>query len=158
MANHAVSSQVRFVVRSMKSKIAAAIKAKLEEIAELNYVSFDRVKLRASDFNDYDVPAVQVIDLEASYQPEQNRSLVEWMFAIEIILKQTSSHVISQEDLWNLEYVIVRKLMSAPNLNIPGVIHMKPQKSETDLHLIEPFYLSRLLFSVSFYETAVRDC
>lgn len=153
-----VKTQAKIVIQSMKSKIAQAITAKLESVKSLNYISFDRVKLLASDFHEYELPAVQLIDVALSNEHEQLRAKKFWQIALELVMKGSQHGGVSQEDLWNLEYEILRRLWSVPNLGIKGVIHMKFLSSSTDLHILDPYYTARLDFEVQFYEDMVREC
>lgn len=153
-----VNTQAKIVIQAMKTKIARGILAKCAEIKSIKYVNFDRVKLLASDFNEYEMPAIQLIDVTLFNEHENLRGKKTWTIALELLMKSTHHGEVNQEDLWNLEYEVLRKLWEKPNLGIKGVIQMNFLGSATDLHLLEPYYFSRLDFDVQFYESLVRDC
>ncbi len=158
MATHVLGSQVRIVIRSMKSQIADAILAKVSEVARIETVEFDRVRLRVDDFTEVQMPAVQLIDVNELVEHQQARAKKTWLIALELVMKATVDEPVSQQDLWNLQYEIERKLWAVPNLGIPGVIQLRYLGSQTDLHLLEPYYFVRMDFEVLYYEHLVRDC
>ena len=157
-SSHIVRSQVRMVIKSMKTLISEAIVAKLNEIPQIRYVAFDKVRLLASDFKDVEIPAIQLIDIRLDHEHQAPRSKKFWQIALELLLKGNQYHEISQQDLWNLEYEVLRKLFERPNFGIRGMIHIKYLGSSTDLHLLEPYYFSRMDFEVQFYEDLIGQC
>lgn len=158
MTTGSFHGQTRMVIKSMKSKIADALTTKVAEIPQLNYVSFDKVRLLASDFKDIEIPAVQLIDVRLDHQHEAPRSKKFWQIALELLLKGNQYHEVSQQDLWNLEYEVLRKIFERPNFGLRGVIHIKYLGSSTDLHLLDPYYFSRMDFEIQFYEDLVGTC
>lgn len=153
-----ISSQIKFTAQSTKSRIAQALKAILDGMPVFNYVAFDRVRLYTSDFKEHEIPAAQFIDVAEQITHERNRVLRTWTISLEVIHKSTENEYITQQDMWNLEYQISRKIWANPNLSIPGVVHCRYVSNSTDLHLMEPFYLLRLDFDVLYYEHLVSDC
>lgn len=153
-----LNEQTSFVVRSMKSKIADAIVARLNLVWDLNSVSFDRVRVLVADFNEGELPAAQIIDQSETVLHEQNRARKSWNLTIEVVMKQTVDRFVNQQSLWNLIYQIERKLFEEPNLNIPGVLHMRYLQNATDLHLADPYYTARIDIVVEYYESLVREC
>lgn len=151
-------SQVKIKVNSMKSQIATALVNKLDEVWDLKYIAFDRVKVLISDFNDTELPACQLFDLSETIEHQQNRILRRWQIALEVVMKQTQNRYVDQQELWDLCYSIERRMWSVPNLGIPGVIHLVHLGTTTDLHMVEPYYTARILFEVQFYDNLVRDC
>lgn len=156
MAN--VKSQVTLVFQSMKSKIAREIVARVGNVARIKYVSFDKIKVKISDFSDFEIPAVQLIDVNLESVHEGVRAKKTWQIELELVLKGNQYNEVNQETLWDLENELLRKLWEVPNLGIKGVIQMEYLGTLTDLHLIEPFYTATLRFQVVFYESLVRDC
>ncbi len=155
---HVNHGQVRLVIQSMKSKIASKIVQLCSSIPSVEYVSFDKIRLLSADFKDFEIPAIQLIDVGMRNEHEQLRAKIFWQIALELLLKGNQYNEISQQDLWNLEYEVRRKLWAVPNLGIKGVISMNFLGGTTDLHLLEPYYFSRLDFEVQFYEDLVRAC
>lgn len=150
--------QVQMNIQSMKSRIAQRIVEVLQGVRDVQTVIFDKVKVLASDFDDTSLPVIQLIDVSQSGVHEQGRVKYTWTIALELAMKQSVDRSVNQQDLWNLEYQVKRKLWKNPNLKIPGVIDIKFVGSETDLHLLEPYYFARIFFEVTFYEAIVRDC
>lgn len=150
--------QIRFAARSMKSRIADAIILKLQDVWELKYFSFDRIRVLISDFQDTELPGCQVIDLSETIQHEQSRVLRRWQLAIEVVDKQSQDRYVNQKDLWDLTYQIERKLWAEPNFGINGVLHAVHLGTTTDLHMTEPYYTARILLEIVYYDNLVRDC
>lgn len=156
---HISGFQIKIVAECMKNKIAPQLKAILQNISGVKSVNFDRVKLAAADFQEFELPAVQVYDVAETVTHEQSRAKKEWQLAIEIIMKPTERDVINQSDLWNLQYSIERALWKDPRLGVgSGMIHIKYLGAVTDLHLLEPFYICRMDVVIIFYEHLVQDC
>lgn len=151
-------SQLKLSPQSTKTAIAHALKTILEDIPIFRYVSFDRIKLYSSDFKESELPAAQFIDVSETITHERSRVLRRWSISLEVVHKSTSDEAISQEDMWNIEYQVSRKIWLRPNLGIPGVIHCLYTSNSTDLHLLEPFYLLRMDFDVLYYEHLTQDC
>lgn len=153
-----IFSQLKLAPQSTKTRIARALKAILDGMPVFNYVSFDKIRLYTSDFKENELPAAQFIDVTETITHERNRVLRTWSISLEVVNKSTDNGYISQEDMWDIEYQIARKIWARPNLGIPGVIHCQYVTNSTDLHLMEPFYLLRMDFDVLYYEHLVSDC
>lgn len=143
---------------SLKVPISLALVQRLQTVTELKTIEFDKVRLRADDFMSIDCPAVQMIDVAEQIEHERSRAKKTWMISLELIMKGTADQPASQIDLWNLQYKIERALWAEPNLNIPGVIHLRYKGSQTDLHLLDPYFYTRMDFDVLYYEHLVSDC
>lgn len=142
---------------ALKTTISQAIKARLQLIPDLKTVEFDKVRLRSDDFMSIECPAVQFIDVAEQVEHERSRAKKTWVLALELVMKATGEAPLSQVDLWDLQYKVERKLWGIPNLGIPGVIHLRYQGSQTDLHLLEPYYFVRMDIEVLYYEPLVAD-
>lgn len=153
-----LNTQARMIAQSMKDKIAQEIVRRLEEITSIKYVSFDKIRLLSDDFKDFEIPAIQLIDISETVTHEQVRARKSWLITLELLMRGNENLAIFQRDLWNLQYEVERKLWHEPNLGIKGVIHLKYLGSRTDLHLMEPFYFSQMDFTVEYYENLVTDC
>lgn len=150
--------QVRVHTRCMKSKIADAILQKLDGVLELKYKSFDQIRINMHDFNDAELPAVQIIDIQETGVHQQASLQKTWQLTLEVVMKQTSERIVRQQDLWDLMYLIERKLWQDPSLGIPGVFHLQYIGNNTDLHVLDPYYIGKLDFQVVYQEHLVRDC
>jgi hypothetical protein len=144
---------------SMRSKISDAILARLELVTEYNYRNFDTVKILASDFAEWELPGVQIIDLSEVVTHEKARARKDWSLAIEIVMGPTKEGAEpSQKDLWDLMELTEQTLWAVPNLGIPGVVHMILNGTATDLHLLPGLYTGRLDLTVRYYQTLVSEC
>jgi hypothetical protein len=142
----------------MKTKIAIALEALLNEVSVLKYVAFGPVKLYSHDFHEDELPGAQFITVGEQIVHERTRAKRTWSLSLELVDKSDENGYISQRDMWNLEYQISRKIWANPNLGIPGVVHCVYLGNASDLHLIEPFYLLRMDFDVVYYEHLVSEC
>ena len=143
---------------SLKSSIASAIITKLDTVAALKLKVFDKVRIAAGDFQDHELPACQLIDVGETIEHERSRAKKTWQISLELIMKPNEFGQISQQDLWDLQYDVERALWLNPNLGIPCVIHLRYIGSQTDLHLLDPYYFARLDFEVLYYEALVDEC
>jgi hypothetical protein len=143
---------------SVKTKIATAMLARLDLVAELNYRAFDIVRLKSSDFSDWEMPAVQCIDLAEVIEHEQRRKKAFWNIAIEVIMGPSEQETVSQAKLWDLMQVIETTLWAVPGLGLSEVVHMRHLSTSTDLHLMKPLYLGRLELAVIYYQPLVGEC
>lgn len=143
---------------SLKSSIASAIITKLDTVAALKLKVFDKVRIAAGDFQDHELPACQLIDVGETIEHERARAKKTWQISLELIMKPNEFGQISQQDLWDLQYDVERALWLNPNLGIAGVIHLRYIGSQTDLHLLDPYYFARLDFEVLYYEALVDEC
>ena len=116
------------------------------------------MKLQASDFADYEIPAVQVIDLAELTTHEMKRAKKDWNLVIEVIVGPTESAAVTQQTLWDLMQAIEQTIWAVPNFGLSEVIHAKLLTSSTDLHLMKPFYLGRIELSVMYYQPLVGEC
>lgn len=143
---------------SMKSKIADSLVEILKEVRGIKHVEFDKVRLLASDFNDTELPAAQFIDVVENVLHERSRKRATWIITLEVVDKSDENGYVSQKAMWNLEYRIARKIWATPQLNLKGVIQAQYLANNTDLHMLDPYYLLRLDFQVEYYENLVTDC
>ena len=139
--------------------IADKIKTTIETgVPEINYVSFDKIKLSTTDFRDFELPAVQIWDLAQQIQHQMGKILVTWSLSLEIIVKSTEEGLVNQKSLWVLRHKVQKALWEKPNLEIPNVVHMLYSSNITDLHLVEPNYISRMDFDVIYYDNLTGTC
>lgn len=143
---------------SSRSKIAQAL---LDIIAaavpEVKYLAFDIVRLAASDFQDHELPAVQMFDaVELADYVQRSDVQKGWSIIIEVVVGPTSEQVPSQKDLWDLMQAVEMAVTTAPRLGPPGtvpkIIHAKLVGSQTDLHLMKPFYVGRIEIQVQYLQ------
>ena len=144
--------------QSVRSKIANNILDRLALIPQIKYRAFDVVRLASSDFQDYELPAVQILDLAELTFHEMRRAKKEWNIVLEVILGPTMEMTVSQQNLWDLMQEIERTIWAEPNLGISEVVHCRLMTSSTDLHIMKPFYLGRIELQVIYYQPLVGEC
>lgn len=144
---------------SIESDIADKLVQTITDgVPELKSVSFDLIRSTLSDFRDHEIPAVQMYDVEQVPEHQRGRILVTWSISLELIMKSLNSVSVNQKSLWELRRKIQRALWAKPNLGIPGVVHLIYNGNITDLHLLQPYYVARLDFSVLFYDDLTGSC
>ena len=159
MTDQVVPSQVKMVIRSVRSLIAEALKTRIETVRELRYVAYDRIRLRMADFGDTELPAVQIIDVSDTRVEQQGaRAKRSWFLEVEVIMRSTENLVINQQDLWNLCESVERAIMREPTLGVKGVLHCLVNDLRTDLHLDDPLYFGIIELEVQYFQNQVRDC
>jgi hypothetical protein len=123
-----------------------------------NYVSFDKIKLATSDFGAHELPAVQIWDNGQIIAHERGRVRKDWTLSLELIMKSDIAGVVDQKGLFELRRTIEQALWAQPNLGIPGVVHLIYTGNISDLHLLEPYYIARIDFTVQYYDNLTGSC
>lgn len=124
----------------------------------INYAKFDEVKLAIDDFEDHEIPAIQLWDNGRSGKHSQGRILYNWSLSLELIMRSQTTDVVDQKALFEKMREIKLALWDKPNLLIPGVVQLNYVAEVTDLHLLKPNYIGRLDFEVQFYDELVSAC
>jgi len=148
-----------------KSDISKKLVAAIESVTVLNgysqdikLVQFDKIRLNITDYQDFELPAVQIIDMSKLFNHEMSRSKSSWFLAIELCMRTTEQiGVVDQLSLWDLEEDIMRAIMEDPKLSLNYVLHCKMVDSITDLHLQAPNYVSTLGIEIMYYEPVTRQ-
>lgn len=143
---------------SMRTQIAAEIVSVITAMTDYKWVSHETIKLLATDFQEFELPAAQVIDLGDDNIHERTRGKKTWNLTIEIVIGPKTGYVPKQTDLWDLVEKTEQALFSDPKLGIPDVIHMRLLGSTTDLHILQPLYTARIDLQVDYYQSLVRPC
>jgi hypothetical protein len=143
---------------SIETQIVDAIVAVVTAVPGINYVSFDKIKLATSDFQAHELPAVQLWDNGQLVTHERGRVRKDWNLSLELIMKSEITGTVDQKALFELRRTIDLALWAQPNLGIPGVIHLIYTGNISDLHLLEPFYIARIDFTVQFYDALTGSC
>lgn len=143
---------------SIESDIIDKIVLIVDAVPEINFISFDRIKLSTDDFQPHELPAVQIWDIGQVITHERGRIRVEWNLSLELIMKSEITGEVNQKSLFELRRKIQLALWENPNLGIPGVIHLVYTGNTSDLHLLEPYYIARIDFAVSFYDSLTGSC
>jgi hypothetical protein len=148
-----------------REQIGDALVAQISNVTVANLysidvktVTFDKVKINIADYNDHELPAVQIIDAYGRYNHEMSRSKTQWFLAVELCLRTTEAiGEVSQKTLWNFLEDVVRSIMITPKLGLPWVVHCKLVDGMTDLHLQAPNYTATIGLEILFYEPITRD-
>lgn len=143
---------------SMRTQIAQNIISTIVASGLYKYASYSVIKMLASDFSEYELPAVQFIDLGDDNIHERSRAKKTWNVTLELVIGPKTNYVPKQEDLWDLIELTEQALFLDPKLNIPEVIHMKLLGSTTDLHTLQPLYTARIDIQIDYYQPLVRPC
>jgi len=143
---------------SIESDIIDKIVQIVDAVPAINYISFDKIKLATSDFQTHELPAVQIWDNGQTIAHERGRVQKGWNLSLELIMKSDIVGEVDQKMLFELRRTIEQALWAQPNLGIPGVIHLIYTGNISDLHLLEPFYIARIDFTVQFYDNLTGSC
>jgi hypothetical protein len=144
--------------QSVRSKIADALLARIALLTDIKYSAFDVVKLQASDFQEFELPAVQIIDLGEINTHEMRRGKKSWNLVIEVIVGDTQLDETNQKELWDLMQAIEEHIFQDPKLGLSEVIQMNLVTSSTDMHLLKPFYLGRIEVMIDYYQPITGQC
>lgn len=145
---------------SKKSDILSKIVEVLEALVpnDIKEVNYQVIKLTNDDFEEWQLPAIQLIDQGEAVEHEQGRARKAWDIVLEILLKSSEAGTVNQQVMFDLQHLVERTLWENPQLGIPGVIDMKYNGSQTDLHLLAPMYYVRMDFTVRYYDPLVSTC
>jgi hypothetical protein len=149
----------------LKSQMAQALKARINLVTiangytvDVKTVAFDKIKLNIQDYADYQLPAVQIIDLSKIFEQQMSRSKSTWTLAIELCMRTTEVlGVVDQESMWDFQENVVRAIMAEPQLGLSFVIQCRPIDEVTDLHLQEPNYTAIIGLEILYYQPVTRD-
>ena len=150
---------------SLENLILVAMQEKLQELTWPKVVEYEKIKLLSTDFREHELPAIQFYDNGRSFQHVQRRIEVEWNITVEILMKRTSSDAVDQGVLLDRSEEVERKIGSNLTLGldtntamIGNVVHVKYINAITDLHTVEPFFISLLNFSVNYFKPYSGAC
>jgi hypothetical protein len=150
---------------SLESMIMSSLQSKLQELSWPKVVEYEKIKLLSSDFRASELPAIQFYDSGRGFKHSQGRIEVEWGITIEIVMKRTSSDAVDQGLLLDRSEEVERKIGEnvelglASNAPIIGnVVHVKYLNAITDLHTVDPYFISLLNFSVNYFKPYTGIC
>jgi len=149
----------------IREQIATKLKERIELVTTANgytqdvqTVTFNDIRINVDEWKDWELPAVQIIDLAGIYQHEMSRSRTIWNVAIEVVLRTTETlGQVGQVDLWNLMEDVTRSVMAVPKLDLSFVQHVKLSDHQTDIHIVPPNHIGILGWQVWFYEPITRE-
>jgi hypothetical protein len=145
---------------SRKTEICQALVTILGTLADIKTINYQTIKLLASDFSEYELPVVQLIDLAEESQHEKGRALKTWNLSLEIVIGPitSTSYVPTQTDLWDIMEKIEQKIWADPKLGLNYVVQALLLGSQTDLHILSPLYTARIDFQILYYQPLVTNC
>lgn len=148
---------------SIRTQIAEALVARIATLVPtyLKVVEFDTVRLLATDFQEWELPGIQIIDLgEVNQYDGSGVGKKTWNLSIEIVIGPviSTNYQPVQADLWDLMERVENLLGGRPNLGIPQVLHGLLLGSSTDLHLIKPLYTARIDYAFVYHQHLSGDC
>lgn len=154
-----------------KKLIVDAIKARLALITTYDApVAFqaivsDKIRVNLSDWQDMEIPAVQIIDAGTLEIPERCRGAITWSVVVQICLRERNGFACTQETMWLYEQAAKEAIMGQPDLGLTGanalpytaaIKHIMPTDRAADLHTYAPNYVVNLGFQVLYYEPMTR--
>lgn len=129
-----------------------------EAIPSIKSVNWEKIKLVADDFKEYDLPGIQIYSGGETVIHEQGRARKTWTLHLEIMLKRSTGEAVNQRQLYDLQNEVELALWENPQLGIPSVIDLKYISNTQDLHMLDPIYYSRLDFEARYYQPLVDQC
>jgi len=135
---------------SLRSQILDVVKARLEATTEFKLVNKDAIRLSSSEFEQFELPAVQIIAGLQTGQHQRQCLEASFFITIEIVLGPTTDATPTQNLLLDYMTFVSRVIFDQPNLGIPGVIGCTYVDEEPDLHFVKPYYVGRVNFEVKY--------
>lgn len=143
---------------SKRTSIATALKNLIDGISSITTVSFDQIKLLASDFQEFELPAVQIVDMAEDSVHEQGRALKTWNLSLEIVIGPKPNYIPTQPDLWDLLETLETEIFKEPKLGLSYVTQITLLGSTTDLHILQPLYTARMDLQIGYYQLLRSSC
>lgn len=147
---------------SHRTQIADQIQAQIAAaIPELRYCAAgQRPKIVGGDFNETELPAVQIIGGGESNIHEVKQGRKTWRVLVEVVIGPIAfeGYEPIERDLWDLMERIERAVMAKPKLSLAFVVQARLIGSEPDLALLHPLFSGRLEFEVEYKQPLVGSC
>lgn len=145
---------------SVRSQIMDAIITRVQLVMDVKTIGYDRIRLLEFDFDEWELPAVQILDGEELNIHEMKRGRKSWPLTVEIVIGpiQASQYQPTQKDLWDLIENIEKSVMQSPKLGLATVIQCKLLGSSTDQGVLRPYFSGRINFTVDYYQELVGPC
>jgi hypothetical protein len=137
-----------------------AIIARVQLVMDVKTIGYDRIRLLEFDFDEWELPAVQILDGEETNTHEMKRGRKSWPLTVEIVIGpiQGTQYQPTQKDLWDLIEDIEKSVMQSPKLGLATVIQVKLFGSSTDQGVLRPYFSGRINFIVDYYQELVGPC
>lgn len=150
---------------SLESQIMAALQAQLKSLTWAKVVEYEKIKLLQTDFRANELPAIQFYDSGRTFRHLQGRIEATWAITIELVMKRTISDRVDQGILLDRSEAIERAIgdnvelgLNQATPTVGNVVHVKYLNAISDLHTLEPFFISLLNFSVLYYKPYTGTC
>lgn len=145
---------------SVRSQIMDAIIARVQLVMDVKTIGYDRIRLLEFDFDEWELPAVQILDGEETNIHEMKRGRKSWPLAVEVVIGpiQAAQYQPTQKDLWDIMEDIEKSVMQSPKLGLATVIQVKLFGSSTDQGVLRPYFSGRINFIVDYYQELVGPC
>lgn len=138
--------------------------AKLKELTWANYVEWETIKILSSEFNQHELPAIQLYDTGDVAAQLRGRTDNVLSFAVELVMVRNEGEDVDQGLLLDRRLEIKRKLGEDPGLgiNTPASIgrfkNIQYVGGVTDLHSLSPHLMVRLDFQALYEEPFTSEC
>lgn len=149
---------------SMEKKILAALKTALEELTFLNVVSIDKIRIANSDFQENEIPGIQIYDSGQFIEHNHQRVLKTWALTVEYFQKVDPEGRADQATLFDRKLEIERKIGDNLKLSINStpdegaMRYIKYVASTTDLFMISDMSILQLFLEVRFETPYTGNC
>ena len=148
-----------------KAQISQALQNRVELVSKANgysqdikTVTWEKVRLNIQDYEDRELPAVQIIGTLKNFNHEMSRSKSVWYPVLEVCLRTTQTiGIVDQGILFDLTEDVIRAVMAEPKLGLPWVVMTRLVDELSGLHLQEPNYIATIGLEVMYYEPITRD-
>lgn len=122
-------------------------------------VNYDKIRLSAADFMDHEIPLIQFYPNTFIHTHVKGRLQTEMQLSVEVVLRKTTGNSVNVLDLLDKMQDVEQKIGENLQLNIQSsMIGVKYLSSFIDLHLVDPFYIGTLIFSVEYYKPYTGVC
>ena len=148
----------------MENKIFAELKTILEELTFLRKVEYERVRATLAEFQNHEIPGVQIYDLSENYTHSQQRVRTDWNIVVEYYQKANPDGSHDQGLLMDRKFEIERKIGDNIKLNITSVpddgriFHVKYVSSQTNLFLVNGMSIAQMQFAILFEKPFTGTC
>ena len=130
----------------MKREIFEALVYQLSTLPWVKRINWEKIWLLDSDFNDSELPALQIYDTGSEFTHQGGRLEARTSLSIELVMKQTPQGAVSQGILFDRVEEIELKIGQKIDLGVKGMLHVRYLREVTDLHTVEPYFIARLDF------------
>lgn len=144
---------------AIEREIFENLQTTLAGISWAETVQYDKIRLSADEFREDEVPVLQFYMVQQLHTHVQGRLETEMEIAVELILRKNADNEVDLGELLDKKMDVEQAIGDNVQLNINGsMIHVSYISAETDLHLIEPFYIAIMTYSVKYYKPYTGIC